>query len=68
MKLNSDIETLNSNQDKIIDFIHKNFNASSNPMSGAKDSKDSESEDEEEENEPTSFQKLFRTELKEKTS
>lgn len=36
LKLNSDIQTLNSNQDLILDFIHNHFNANpERPLSEA---------------------------------
>ena len=33
LKLNSDIETLNNNQDLILEFIHSHFNAQPEPAS-----------------------------------
>jgi hypothetical protein len=67
LKLNNDIETLNANQDKIIDFVHKNFNAEKQSASCIPEqAEEEEEEDEDGVIEQPKFMKLFKNQLKQK--
>jgi hypothetical protein len=71
LKLNSDIETLNNNQDIILEFIHNHFNA--NPEQAPQEPASSQqiivpSQQEltpDEEDEEQAFMQVFRDKLKE---
>jgi len=71
LKLNSDIETLNNNQDIILEFIHNHFNA--NPEQAPQEPVSSQqiivpSQQEltpDEEDEEQAFMQVFRDKLKE---
>ena len=57
MKINDDIDILNQNQDKIIEFIHENFNAKPKKM-------EMDNEDIGEEDDSNNFIELFKTQIK----